>query len=419
MTRETMNSKDIITLGLGLQAPWEITGQLLDTDKNPHELRLTIQAQRGTRYPCPICGTLCHAHDFKEMTWRHLNFFQHHCFITAAVPRVRCQEHGVKQIEVPWARKGSKFTLLFEQAAMLLVREMPVLTTANILEMTDKRLWRIVQHYVKSAMNAIDLSGLKAFALDETKSRKGHRYITVFIDLDQTEKPVVFAVAGKGKQTLKAFKDHLVAHGGKAEQVVEVVSDMSGAFISGVKAHFTNSSHTVDWFHVVQLFTKAVDDVRRAEAKEATLPNATRWATLKNADGPLTDKQIDALAELMCMDMQTSKAWRIKEMLRWVRKASSLQGAKWRLTSFINVALALVADVDLLKPVGKALKTVAKHRDAILARWASGHSNARIEALNGIFQAAKCRARGYRNDDTFISIIYLLAAPIQNLLKST
>jgi transposase len=419
MTRETMNSKDIITLGLGLQAPWEIAGQLLDTDKNPHELRLTIQAQRGTRYPCPICGTLCHAHDFKEMTWRHLNFFQHHCFITAAVPRVRCQEHGVKQIEVPWARKGSKFTLLFEQAAMLLVREMPVLTTANILEMTDKRLWRIVQHYVKSAMNAIDLSGLKAFALDETKSRKGHRYITVFIDLDQTEKPVVFAVAGKGKQTLKAFKDHLVAHGGKAEQVVEVVSDMSGAFISGVKAHFTNSSHTVDWFHVVQLFTKAVDDVRRAEAKEATLPKATRWATLKNADGPLMDKQIDALAELMCMDMQTSKAWRIKEMLRWVRKASSLQGAKWRLTSFINVALALVADVDLLKPVGKALKTVAKHRDAILARWASGHSNARIEALNGIFQAAKCRARGYRNDETFISIIYLLAAPIQNLLKST
>lgn len=414
-----MNSKDIITLGLGLQAPWEITGQLLDTDKNPHELRLTIQAQRGTRYPCPVCGELCHAHDFKEMTWRHLNFFQHHCYITAAVPRVRCREHGVKQIEVPWARKGSKFTLLFEQAAMLLVREMPVLTTANILEMTDKRLWRIVLHYVKTDMNRLDLSGLKAFSLDETKSRKGHRYITIFIDLDRTEKPVVFAVAGKGKQTLKAFKKHLVDHGGRAEQVVEVVSDMSGAFISGVKTHFANSAHTVDWFHVVQLFTKAIDEVRRTEAKETSLPQATRWATLKNADGPLTEKQIDALAELMSMDMQTSKAWRIKEMLRWVRKATSMRGAQWRLTNFINVALMLVADVDLLKPVRKALKTVNKHREAILARWVSGHNNARIEALNGIFQAAKCRARGYRNDDTFISIIYLLAAPIQNLLKST
>ena len=89
---------------------------------------------------------------FKEMTWRHLNFFQHHCYITASVPRVRCPEHKVKQVDVPWARKGSSFTLLVEQAAMLLVREMPVMTTANLLEMNDKRLWRIVLHYVKTAM---------------------------------------------------------------------------------------------------------------------------------------------------------------------------------------------------------------------------------------------------------------------------
>ena len=302
---------------------------------------------------------------------------------------------------------------------MVLVREMPVLTVSNILKMNDKRLWRIVHHYVTAAMNRLDLSGLKAFSLDETKSRKGHRYVTVFIDLDRADKPVVFAVSGKGKQALKAFKTHLAEHGGKAEQIVEVVSDMSGAFIAGVKSHFPNSAHTVDWFHVVQLFTKAIDDVRRVEAKEASLPKATRWATLKNADGPLTENQVDALAELMSMDMQTSKAWRVKEMLRWVRRANTMRAAQWRLTNFVNIALELIADVDLLKPVRKALKTVKKHRDAILARWISGHNNARIEALNGIFQAAKCKARGYRNDNTFISIIYLLAAPIQNLIKST
>lgn len=414
-----MNGNDIIALGLGLQAPWEICGQVLDTSKSPHELRLTIAAPRGTLFPCPVCGKLCHAHDFKEMTWRHLNFFQHHCFITASVPRVRCPEHNVKKVTVPWARKGSNFTLLFEQAAMVLVREMPVLTVANLLEINDKRLWRIVLYYVTAAMNRLHLHDLKAFSLDETKSRKKHRYVTVFIDLDRTNKPVVFAVAGKGKQTLKAFKRHLAEHGGKAEQVVEVVSDMSGAFIAGVQSHFPNSAHTVDWFHVVQLFTKALNDVRCAEAKEVHLPKATRWATLKNADGPLTEKQIDALAELMSMDLQTSKAWRIKEMLRWVRKAPSMRGAQWRLTNFVHVALQLVAGVDLLKPVRTALKTVVKHRDAILARWASGHNNARIEALNGIFQAAKCRARGYRNDNTFITMIYLLAAPIQNLIKST
>ena len=140
---------------------------------------------------------------------------------------------------------------------------------------------------------------------------------------------------------------------------------------------------------------------------------------MKRADGPLTEKQIDALAELMSMDLHTSKAWRIREMLRWVRQAPTVRGTKWRLTTFLNVARSLTDDIDLLKPVRKALRTIEKHREAICARWISGHNNARIEALNGIFQAAKCRARGYRNDDTFISIIYLLAAPIQNLLKST
>jgi len=87
---------------------------------------------------------------------------------------------------------------------MVLVRKMPILTVANILKLNDKRLWRIVQHYVTGAMNRLELSGLKAFSLNETKSRKGYRYVTVFIDLGQTDEPVVFAVAGKGKQTLKA-----------------------------------------------------------------------------------------------------------------------------------------------------------------------------------------------------------------------
>ena len=78
-----------------------------------------------------MCGQPCPAHDFTEKRWRHLNFFQHHCYITAAVPRVQCPEHGVRLVDVPWARKGSAFTLLFEQAALALVREMPVLAAGT------------------------------------------------------------------------------------------------------------------------------------------------------------------------------------------------------------------------------------------------------------------------------------------------
>jgi transposase len=414
-----MQNNDIFALGLGLTAPWKLVEQQLDTNKSPHRLDLRIAADRGAMYPCPECGKACKAHDFKEMTWRHLNFFQHHCYITAPVPRANCPEHGIKRILVPWAREGSRFTLLFEQVAMTMLREMPVAVAARHMQVTDKRLWRVIFHYVNKALKKLDLRGVRALALDETKSRRRHKYVTIFIDLDRNERPVVFATPGKGKETVRAFVKFLKEHGGNPDNVLEVVSDMSGAFISSIKTHFKNSELTVDWFHVVQLFTKAVDEVRRAEAKEIAMPKTTRWAVLKNADGTLTNRQIDALVELDAMDFHTATAWRIKEILRWIRKAPSRQGAKWRLSKFLNYARELLGQEPILAPVRKAVNTVEKHREAIAARWLSDHSNARLEGLNSIFQAAKARARGYRNDRSFITIIYLIGAPIQDLLVST
>ena len=114
---------------------------------------------------------------------------------------------------------------------------------------------------------------------------------------------------------------------------------MSGAFIAAVGESFENAAVTVDWFHVVQLFTKAVDEVRRAEARQNKLPKALRWAVLKRADGRLTEAQVAALAELEASDLFTAIAWRIKEKLRWVRQAQSVQAARWRLTNFLRHAI--------------------------------------------------------------------------------
>ena len=126
-----MDGTQILTLGLGLEAPWILKDQHLDTTVSPHRLELYVEAERGSLYPCPECGKACQAHDFADKTWRHLNFFQHHCYLHARVPRTKCPEHGVKRIEVPLARPGSDFVLLFEQAAMSLVKEMPVLAVSR------------------------------------------------------------------------------------------------------------------------------------------------------------------------------------------------------------------------------------------------------------------------------------------------
>ena len=339
--------------------------------------------------------------------------------ITAKVPRTDCPEHGVKRMAVQWARDGSGFTLLFEQAALMLVREMPVLAAARILEITDKRLWRIVEHYVGKALSGLDLKRLKAFAFDETASKRGHNYVTVLIDLDRKRTPVVFATPGKGKQTVKAFKAFLDEHGGSADRIVEVVCDMSPAFLAAVGETFENAAQTVDWFHVVQLFTTAVDEVRKAESKQLKLPDATRWAVLKAHDGgKLTDKQLAALCELEAGDFLTAQAWRIKERLRWVRAAETSQAARWRLSHFLRHARERIGDNPVFEKLRKAVDTAEKHQERILERWTSTYNNARMEALNGIFKAARARARRYRNVATFITIIHLIAAPLQSLFNS-
>jgi transposase len=413
-----MDEKRVLALGLGLTAPWRLVEQRLETERRPQELHLRVEAARGALFPCPDCGRPCKAHDFAEFTWRHLNFFQHHCYITAKVPRSDCPAHGVKRIQVPWARAGSRFTLLFEQAALMLVREMPVLAAARQIGITDQRLWRIVEHYVGQAVARLDLTAVRAVGFDETAAKRGHVYLTVFIDLDRREHPVVFVTPGKGKDAVARFRAFLAEHGGRPGRILEVVCDMSSAFLAAVGEHFPAAAVTIDWFHVVQLFTGAVDQVRRAEAKLVKLPAAVRWAVLKAGERTLTRKQAEALAELEAGDFLTATAWRLKEKLRWVRRAETPRAARWRLTHFLRHAGQAIASSPLLDPFRAALHTVQTHLERILERWASTHTNARLEGLNGLFQAARARARGYRNIDTFITIIYLLAAPLGNLFIS-
>ncbi len=167
---------------------------------------------------------------------------------------------------------------------------------------------------------------------------------------------------------------------------------------------------------MVQIFTKAIDEVRRLEAKEVTLPKGVRWAVLKALDTPRTDKQDAALTELQERGLATATAFRVRELLRWVRDADSRSAAKGRVSRFFNFAKELIGDSQLLEPVRKALGTFESHLDRILRRWESLLTNARMEGMNSLFQAARSRARGYRNVETFITVINLIGAPISELL---
>jgi hypothetical protein len=125
-------------------------------------LELRLDFPRGARFACPEGDhEQCEVHDTDEKSWRHLDFFQHEAHLTARVPRVRCPEHGVRQVSLPWARPGSGFTLLFEALVMALVSEMPVRAVASLISEHDTRVWRVVHHYVEQARVDQDLSGVE------------------------------------------------------------------------------------------------------------------------------------------------------------------------------------------------------------------------------------------------------------------
>src|SRR6266540_737487 len=152
--------------------------------------------------------------------------------LSARVPRVRCPEHGVRQVALPWAREGSGFTLLFEALLMALVAEMPVRAVAELVGEHDTRVWRVVHHDVDAARAREDLSTVERVGIDETSFRRGQDYVTLFADLDRSR--CVFATPGRDADSVTRFVADLRAHGGEPDQVTEVCQDMSEPYLLGV-----------------------------------------------------------------------------------------------------------------------------------------------------------------------------------------
>ena len=148
---------------------------------------------------------------------------------------------------------------------MAMVQAMPVAVVARMIDEWDTRLWRVIHHYVEAARDRADHAEVTRVAFDETASRRGHNYVSLFVDL--VCRRVLFVAEGKDAGTVDAFANDLAAHGGNPEAVAEVCIDMSPAFVAGTAESLPNAQITFDKFHVVKLINEVVDAVRRAEQK--------------------------------------------------------------------------------------------------------------------------------------------------------
>ena len=399
-----MPDVNLFQRALGLEEPWEVVG--VEFDAAERRLDLRIDFAKGSRFSCSECARAgCKVHDTEEKTWRHLDFFAHQAYLTARVPRVECPEHGVRQVALPWARERSGFTLLFEALVMALVKEMPVLAVAGLIGESDMRVWRIMHHYVDQAVEAQDLSGTERVGVDETSSRRGQDYVSVFADLD--ERRAVFVTDGRDQRTVQAFSCFLETHGGEVENVKEVCQDMSEAFLAGSLKYLPAAEITFDRYHIRQHLSGALDEVRRAEAKtHQELLKNTRYLWLKRPAN-LTEKQQDWLDELLQQPLEIVCAYELSLRFDAFYQLDDPDTAEEYLRRWITEV-----NTSEIEPLIKFTQMLEDHWLGVMRWHHSKVSNGLLEGLNSLIQAAKRRARGYRTNRNYIAMIYLVAGKL-------
>ena len=395
--------RELFRVALGLAEPWRISKVEFSADQQ--QLDLWVDFPSGSRFACPECGrSECGAYDTSERTWRHLNFFQYKTLLHARQPRVECPDHGVKTVEVPWAKPGSGFTLLMEAFILVLVQSgMTAAQAARLIGEHDTRVWRVLQRYVEQARAEADFSKVTAVGVDETSRRRGHNYISVFMDLDKEHSRVLFATEGKDAQTVEAFKQDLEAHGGKVEQIDEACLDMSPAFISGLTEQFPKVHLTFDKFHLMQLLSCAVDQVRREEQPTHPELKGTRYVWLKN-DWNRTQKQASIFNELRSSHLATVRATHLKSVFQDLFALDTADEAEPLLKHWY-----FWATHSRIAPMIKVAKTIKKHWAGVLRWFTSRISNGLLEAINSLIQSAKAKARGFRSTRYLITMVYLIA----------
>ncbi|MDR2590164.1 MAG: ISL3 family transposase [Oscillospiraceae bacterium] len=370
-------------------------------DFKDDELHIHLNFYRGSEFECAVCGAKSKAYDTTDKTWRHLNFFQYKCFLHFPTPRTDCKDCGIHQFTPPWARPETGFTLLFEAFVIMMIKGgMPFLELEKITGVYDTRLRRIVDYYVNKAYREKDFSLVCELGIDETSSKKGHNYVTVFTDLKTKE--IIYVTPGKSSLAIEQFCFELAEHNGAADSIQAITMDMSKAFIKGASDFLCNAEITFDKFHVVKLLNEAVDKIRKAEVKKNPILKGTKWLWLRNYNN-LSERQKAELQFLENENLDSAKAYRLKLTFQDIYNCcDNAEEAELLIQSWLKLA-----DASDLEPIMSFAETIRNHYDGVMKYFKNRITSGICEGLNSVIQGIKRVARGYRNIGNFINMIYL------------
>jgi transposase len=425
-------------------------------------------ALRRRRLDCPKCSYSTRHRESRQhhdSVWRHLDLGVWRLEVHARLRRLRCPEHGAHVESVPFARDGARFTRDFENLVAWLATKTDKTATCRLTRIDWATIGRVIERVGDELLDGDRLNHLFEVSIDEVAWRKGHRYLTLVGD--HRRGCVVWGCEGKGQAAADRFFQELdppppapgpehakqprqapepaimvpfgpcptvaLGHGiqgawlheseelepaifARASRLTAVSMDMTGGYAKSVREHAPQATIVIDNYHVVQLATKALDEVRRehwnqlrhADDRDAAKQfKDSRWSLLKNPED-LTERQADTLAALQAAGGKVPRAWAMKEMVRAIFAAGLTVDT---VAALMDRLLARLSR-SRLKPFVRLGRTIRKHRDGILAARRLGLSNARAEALNNNAKLIVRRAYGFHSANAALALIHLTCGPI-------
>ena len=399
------NFEEMFAQSIGLTDPWRIERAEFDEEKQ--EVHVYVTARKTAKYPCPKCGKMCERYDEEETerVWRHGDVVFFPCYVHCRRPRIKCGKE-IHVVTAPWARPGSRYTMLFESYAMLLVQAMTVNQARKLLRISHTSLTGILRYWVRKAVNEMDLSNVSAICVDETSFKKGQSYVTVICDAKARK--VIDVEEGRDAQTVVDFSYKLEEKGGDCEKIKVFVSDMSLAYESAKEDCFPNALQVIDKFHVKQKMLEAMDEVRQEEqGKKTSRSRKSGKKLLMIPESRQTEQQREKVAELSKKYPKTGRAFRMVQGLDEMYRCEKTEDAEdvfKRLISWLRRSR--------LEPMKKVANTLKEHKNTILAYFHHRVTNAIAEGINSLIQAAKRKARGFRTFIGYECMIYLVVGKL-------
>ena len=373
--------------------------QYVRTDYRGGEVIFTISQNLKT-CRCSACG----AHEVQsrggaERRFRALPIGSRPTAVILSVPRVQCLVCGVvRQVEIAFADPRRGYTRSFERYALELSRRMTIRDVASQLGVGWDVIKDIQKRDLQRRFAKPKLKELCHIAIDEIAVAKGHRYLTIVMDLDTGV--VKFVGDGKGDDALKPFWKRLRSSG---TQVAAVAMDMSVAYRGAVSTQLPKAKIVFDRFHVIKLLNDKLSDFRRALYREATdvmhkeVLKGTRWLLLKNPENLDPKKgEKQRLEEALALNQPLATAYYMKDDLRRFWE----QPGKRFATTFLDGWIRR-AEASGIKMLQQMAKTLAAHRSGLLAYYDVMISSGPMEGTNNKIKTMKRQAYGFRDREFF------------------